>query len=61
MKKKKRLFGPKPLLLKQLLYAFSQKNKVFEKILGIDQYLSSCVEYKGFGQAKIFSENGVGL
>ena len=39
---RKSTFWLKPLLLKQMLYAFSRKNKVFQKISGIDRYLSSC-------------------
>ena len=35
-------FWLKPLLIKEMFYAFSRKNKVFYKISGIDRYLSSC-------------------
>ena len=35
-------FWLKPILIKEMFYAFSQKNKVFYKILGIDRYHSSC-------------------
>ena len=35
-------FWLKPLLIKEMFYAFLRKNKVFYKISGIDRYLSSC-------------------
>ena len=39
-------FWLKPLLIKEMFYAFSRKNKVFHNISGIDLYLSSCTSKK---------------
>ena len=38
-------FWLKPLHIKEMFYAFSQKNKVFYEISGIDRYLFSCPIY----------------
>ena len=49
-------FWLKPLLIKEMFYAFSRKNKVFYKISGIDRYLSSCCNNKIVNRIKFYSK-----